>query len=85
MPAPDAPVLSEADKLTYTSILRDLRYLANCTPPDIAFATSRLARQMREPTIQHLQKVKDTLRYLKGTPDHSILYPTEQDNLQLKR
>lgn len=49
-PIPTPPPLAQAEILTFRSILGDLLFLADCTRPDIAFTTARLARYTNKPT-----------------------------------
>ncbi|DAZ97426.1 TPA: hypothetical protein N0F65_009877 [Lagenidium giganteum] len=42
-----------------------LMYLANCTRPDIAFATNLLVRFNHKPTKRHWTGVKQISRYLR--------------------
>lgn len=58
--------LNDADKQLYISCIGDLRYLADCTRPDLAFATGKLARFITSPTQCHLALLKHTIRYLHG-------------------
>jgi hypothetical protein len=48
--------------------------LTTHTRPDIAFATSMLARHSQSPTIRHWNGVKHLLRYLRGTADLGLYY-----------
>ncbi|CAM9717454.1 unnamed protein product, partial [Heterosigma akashiwo] len=42
--------------------------------PDLSPAVGRLARYMVNPGARHMAMAKRTLRYLKGTTDHGLLY-----------
>ncbi|XP_019098349.1 PREDICTED: uncharacterized protein LOC109131633 [Camelina sativa] len=48
----------------YMSAIGGLMYLANCTRPDIAFATNLLARYNSAPTRRHWNGIKHIFRYL---------------------
>ena len=66
---------SEQDKefmktIPYMSLVGSLRYVADCTRPDIAYCTGQLARYLHEPSITHYWAAKHCYQYLKGTADH---------------
>ena len=54
----------------YMNMVGALRYVANCTGPDIAFTTSMLARFLANPGIKHTDAVQHCFQYLKGTSDY---------------
>jgi hypothetical protein len=58
----------------YLSAIGALMYLANNTRPDITFAVNLLARYNAAPIMRHWNKVKDVLRYLRGTSDLGLFY-----------
>jgi len=58
----------------YESIIGSLRYLADSTRLDIAYAIGKLAQFTHQPQRHHFEMLKHVLRYLKGTKDHGILY-----------
>jgi hypothetical protein len=58
----------------YLSAIGALMYLANNTRPDITFAVNLLARYSAAPIMHHWNKVKDVLRYLRGTSDLGLFY-----------
>ncbi|XP_019433104.1 PREDICTED: uncharacterized protein LOC109340002 [Lupinus angustifolius] len=53
-----------------------LRYICN-SRPDIAFGVGWISRFMESPKQSHLIAVKKLLRYLRGTLNYGIMYPTE--------
>jgi len=61
-------------KNPYAEMVGSLLYLSNCTRPDLAHATSQLARFMAAPTQQHWGAAKGVLRYLAGTLGMGIQY-----------
>ena len=63
-------------KVPYFSAIGALMYLANCTRPDIAFAVNLLARYSSAPTQRHWNGNKHILRYLCGTTDLGLFYPS---------
>lgn len=78
-PYPPALPLTEIETLTCKYILGHLRYLADCTRPDITFSTAlvfELARYMSAPTTTHMQLLRHTLRYLNGTAQHGTRFRT---------
>ena len=68
-PAPDVP---------YREAIGSLMYLMVGTRPDIAFAVSRLAKYVENPTELQWQGVKRLLRYVIGTVKHGILFQADQ-------
>ena len=62
-------------EVPYLSAIGALMYLANCTRPDIAFATNLLARYSSCPTRRHWTGIKQIFRYLQGTIDLGLFYP----------
>lgn len=63
-----------ARKRKFQEELGELRYLADCTHPDIAFHVNRLSSAAQDPTQRHWNLMKNLLKYLKGTVDFGILY-----------
>ena len=59
----------------YRQILGELRWIADCTRPDITFAVSKLAVAMMKPTKRHWHLLKYLLRVLKGTINYALVYP----------
>ena len=51
-------------EVPYPSAIGTLMYLANCTRPDIAFATNLLVRFSSSPIRRHWNKIKHVFRYL---------------------
>lgn len=58
----------------YMSLVGSLNYIAMCTRPDIAYATSLLCRCMSNPTQNHFKIAIRVLRYLKGTKDYGLVF-----------
>ena len=61
-------------EVPYLSAIGALMYLANCTRPDIAFATNLLARFSSSPTRRHWNGIKHIFRYLRGTTNFGLFY-----------
>jgi hypothetical protein len=71
------------DKPRYLTAVGALTYLTTHTRPDIAFATSILARHSQNPTQRHWNGVKHLLRYLRGTSDLGLYYhKTDKPEIQ---
>ena len=68
--------LNKASHHIYRSIVGGLAYIATCTRPDLSFSVSALARHMHMPTERHLRDAKRVLRYLAGTIDMGLFYPS---------
>ena len=62
----------------YRKAVGELRYLADCTRPDLAFIASKLASTIARPTKRHWGILKLTTRYVQGTREHGLLYNTPQ-------
>jgi hypothetical protein len=58
----------------YQRKIRSLLYVAVITRPDIAFATSRLARFNINPSPEHQKEADRALRYLQGTRNLALQY-----------
>lgn len=67
--------------IPYRSAVGSLMYLACATRPDIAYAVSKAARSMAEPTTLDWISVKRIFRYLRGTMDFGLHYTTAGDGL----
>lgn len=59
-------------------------YLMVCTRPDIAFAVCFLARACAAPEKRHLKSVMKLVKYLKGTMNDGIFYPTTKSGENAK-
>jgi hypothetical protein len=65
--AADGKVVGPSEAKRYPEIIGALLYLATGTRPDIAAPVGMLARFMGAPGKEHLDCVKEVLRYLRGT------------------
>ena len=63
----------EADPTYYRRRIGSLCYLVH-TRPDIAFAIGYMSWFMERPTMEHLQAVKQILRYMVGSLDYGLHY-----------
>ena len=77
---PDEPPLPV--QFPFASALGVLRYIADCTRPDVAFITSALARNMKDPTWRHWLALRYVARYLSSTATHGIYYGKDNRTLQ---
>ena len=68
---------AEMNGVPYINAVGSLMYLATMTRPDIAYATSVLARFNSNPGIAHWKAVKHVFRYLKGTVDMKLEYGSD--------
>ncbi|XP_045461870.1 secreted RxLR effector protein 161-like [Harmonia axyridis] len=79
---PDDKSSDPLDKsIPYRSAVGSLMYLACATRPDIAYAVSKAARSMSEPTYANWTSVKRIFRYLRGTSDQGLLYTSSEDDV----
>ncbi|KAH0700925.1 hypothetical protein KY284_015140 [Solanum tuberosum] len=65
-----------SDSKDYQFFVGCLQYLV-LTPPDIAFATNRLAQFSHRPTTNHLVSLRRMIHYLAGTIDKGIYFSKE--------
>ena len=65
----------------YRRVIGRLLYLT-LTRPDISYAVQHLSQFLQQPTDLHYQAALHVLRYLKGTPNKGLFYPSHND-LQL--
>ena len=61
-------------EVPYLSAIGVLMYLANYTPPDVAFSVNLLARCSSALTKRHWNIIKHVLIYLRGTCDMRLFY-----------
>ncbi|KAL0556203.1 hypothetical protein IC582_004713 [Cucumis melo] len=58
----------------YTSIIGSLRYVADCTRLDIAYAVGLLCRFTSRPCLEHWNAIERIMRYLKKTQNLGLHY-----------
>jgi len=68
----------KTNKKKYSSMIGGLLYLTQ-TRLDIMHVVCLVARFQADPRESHVMAVKRILRYLKGTPDHGLWYPKDND------
>ena len=61
-------------KVPFRQIIGSLRYLEQCTRPDISFALNRLSRYQVNPGPVHWNELKHLVRYVSGTKSHGLMY-----------
>lgn len=62
----------------YRRVVGRLLYLG-FTRPDLTYATQTLSQFMHSPTMVHWNAALYVLRYLKGTLNHGLFYPADND------
>ena len=60
------------EQFPYRSIIGSLLYIATHTRPDIAVATSILARYVENLSMKHQKAVVKIVKYFKGTADYGL-------------
>ena len=58
----------------YASIIGSLRYVTDCTRPDIAYAVGVLSRFTSKPCNEHWHAIIRVMRYLIGTKNCGLFY-----------
>lgn len=66
---------AEVDPTQFRRLIGSLRYLCN-TRPDLAYSVGVVSRFMQRPKLSHLTAAKRILRYIRGTLDCGILFPS---------
>lgn len=64
----------------YKTIIGDLRYLADCTRPDLTYVVGRLGAAMDKPTARHWKILKSVLRYISPTRNHTLIFRKKNEN-----
>eukprot|EP00873_Tetraselmis_striata_P034871 jgi/Tetstr1/455135/TSEL_041987.t1 len=64
----------------YPNVVGSLIWLAVASRPEIAFVVGRMCAYMASPTERHWQIAVSVLRYLKGTPNHGLIFRKQLDN-----
>ena len=75
-PTPADTLMDDDHAEKYRKAVGELRWLADCTRPDIAFIVGKLAAAIATPTQRHWSILKQTARYLKGTDNLGLTYRT---------
>lgn len=69
------PNEEEVDVTLYRQMVGSLRYLC-CTRPDLLYVVGLISRYMENPKLSHFRAAKRIMRYVKGTLDYGILFPS---------
>lgn len=72
------------DKQRYQELVGGLRYLAEWTRPDIAYAAGQAARHLHDPGESHLQAVMHIYRYIAGTINKGLSYAHQQAGFNIQ-
>ena len=70
------PTCNPDDIRLYQSIIGSLMYAVSATRPDLCYSVTYLSQFNHSPTIQHIQAAKRALRYLNGTKNLGLFYPS---------
>ena len=62
----------------YQSIVGTLSYASHTTRPDIAYMISILSRNLKNPSVQHMNAAKRVMRYLSGTINEGLLFTNDK-------
>jgi hypothetical protein len=74
----DKQLCNKAEIKEYQSIVGALTWIATQTRPDLLHFSQNAARASKSPNIIQLQKVRESIGYLKANPDMSIVYNGEK-------
>ena len=79
-----APTPSDQPYASQTKLFQQavgyLRYIADCTRPDIHLVTNKLSCAMKTPTKRHWSILKRVARYLRATQSTGIHFPSRPDS-----
>lgn len=70
---------TKVDSTMFRQLVGCLRFLCH-SRPEISFGVRLVNRYMKSPRQSHLVAAKRILRYLKGTLNHGVLFPTHLPN-----
>jgi hypothetical protein len=74
---------ADVDPTQFRRLIGSLRYLCN-TRPDLAYSVGVVSRFMQKPKLSHLTAAKRILRYIRGTLDYGILFPSSDQGRKCK-
>jgi hypothetical protein len=73
----------DVDPTHYRRLIGSLRYLCY-RRPDLAYSVGIVSRFMERPKVTHLTATKRILRYIRGTLDNGILFPSADKGKKCK-
>lgn len=79
----DKPEEEGVDPTGYKQLVGSLRYLCN-SRPDICYAVGVLSKFMNRPKKSHFLAAKRVLRYVKGTMQYGVMFPSSVDGAEMK-
>ncbi|GAU30874.1 hypothetical protein TSUD_15600 [Trifolium subterraneum] len=71
------------DATLFKQVVGSLRFICN-TRPDINYAVGSVSRFMSNPKASHMGAAKRILRYLKGTQDFGLAFPTSNKESKIE-
>ena len=74
MPTPNEGEVNPQICTIFQQVIGSLLYIMLGTRPDIAFAVTKLAQFVANPSQEHLDKAKYILCYLVGTVKYTLVY-----------
>ena len=60
----------------YRRLIDRLLYLA-LTRPDLSYSVKHLSQFLHQPRVPHLRAALNVVKYLQGTLDYGLFYPTQ--------
>ncbi|WJX72888.1 hypothetical protein P8452_56724 [Trifolium repens] len=74
---------ADVDPTQFRRLIGSLRYLCN-TRPDLTYSVGLVSRFMQKPKLSHLTAAKRILRYIRGSLDYGILFPSTDKGMKCK-
>jgi hypothetical protein len=74
---------ADVDPTQFRRLIGSLRYLCN-TRPDLTYSVGVVSRFMQKPKLSHLSAAKRILRYIRGSLDYGILFPSADRGMKCK-
>lgn len=74
--AADVKLTETKDK--YRKLVSNLRYLAECTRPDLSYVVGRLGAAMDQLIARNWKNIRATMRYLPATRNYGIFFSKSQ-------
>ena len=70
----------QMSEILYMNMVSVLKYITDCTQPDISFATNQLAKYLNDPGMEHYLALKHCYQYLKTTNNVWLQLESENQN-----